>query len=64
MLVTLLGMITLVRPVSANAQSPMLATFVPIVTLVSPAENPFHARFQPSSLLYMSFPLLHQHPSQ
>ena len=35
MLVTLLGIVTLVRLVqSQNAQSPMLVTLVPIVTLV------------------------------
>ena len=39
MLVTLLGIVTLVRPLqSENALSPMLVTLLPIVTLVRPLQ--------------------------
>src|SRR5271156_4177088 len=36
MLVTLLGMVTLVRNVPANASAPMLVTLLPMVTLIRP----------------------------
>ncbi len=40
MLVTLFGMVTLVKPVQyANAQSPMLVTLFGMVTLVKPVQS-------------------------